>query len=397
MEYLERFISENRELEKLESIANEFNIFTALKIQSKEIRHSNFLSWLIDPSENHGLGDYFLKILLKRFIKNHRYNGNLSIIDIDVRELGHVDVRREWNHIDITIVDELSEEKKFVCVIENKISSKEHGKQLETYYKTISNLYSDRKYDQIFVYLSIDGENPESDKDNIWLPISYREIVELIKYLLDSKKTSLGNDIKVFINHYLDMLRRHIVKGSRVEELCQLIYKNHKNAIDLIIEHKPDKLEDISQLIQNIIKTHNNFKLDVPAKKWVRFTTIGLDFIPQKGKGWHSRIKRILLFEIENLGGKIDIVLVIGPGEQSIREKIHKLAMGKNLVFNAVKKQLSPNFPRIYRKNLINRNKDYVNMNDDELKSLLEDKINEWEKKDLPKLEKEILTLKGKF
>lgn len=52
---LEKFVEE---LESLERIAYGFNIFTTLDIINTEIRHSNVLAWLLDPSENHGLGDY---------------------------------------------------------------------------------------------------------------------------------------------------------------------------------------------------------------------------------------------------------------------------------------------------------------------------------------------------
>ncbi len=65
-EYLEDFIHDNSQLEKLESLVDEFNIFTSLKIVDTEIRHSNFLAWLLDPSETHGVGSYFLKSFLKR-------------------------------------------------------------------------------------------------------------------------------------------------------------------------------------------------------------------------------------------------------------------------------------------------------------------------------------------
>jgi len=64
IEFLKDFIHENEELEKLESIIDRFNIFRSLNIIDNEIRHSNFLAWLLDPSETHGLGDYFLNLFL---------------------------------------------------------------------------------------------------------------------------------------------------------------------------------------------------------------------------------------------------------------------------------------------------------------------------------------------
>lgn len=54
------FISDN-DVSKLELILDKPNIFHALKIIQQEIRHSNFLAWLLNPKENHGLGNSFLK------------------------------------------------------------------------------------------------------------------------------------------------------------------------------------------------------------------------------------------------------------------------------------------------------------------------------------------------
>jgi hypothetical protein len=37
------------------------NIFQILRISKNEIRHSNFLSWLLEPNGSNKLGDIFLK------------------------------------------------------------------------------------------------------------------------------------------------------------------------------------------------------------------------------------------------------------------------------------------------------------------------------------------------
>ena len=42
------------------------NIFEVLGITNAEIRHSNFLAWLLDPNGNHGMGDKFFKVRAKR-------------------------------------------------------------------------------------------------------------------------------------------------------------------------------------------------------------------------------------------------------------------------------------------------------------------------------------------
>lgn len=60
-EILENFVIDNVELERIEELTSQFNIFQALNIAEWEVRHSSFLAWLMDPSETHGLDDYFLK------------------------------------------------------------------------------------------------------------------------------------------------------------------------------------------------------------------------------------------------------------------------------------------------------------------------------------------------
>ena len=123
-QHLEEFIHENLELEKLEEIANEFNFFTALNIVDKEIRPSNFFSWLMDPNESHGLGDYFLSDFLKKVSFKASSSSEItgpSIFEVDNWNLDDAEVIREWKNIDMLII---SRSHKFVCAIENKILSK---------------------------------------------------------------------------------------------------------------------------------------------------------------------------------------------------------------------------------------------------------------------------------
>jgi len=49
---LDTFLADNPELEQLSAQLATFNIFRALKIERAEIRHSNTLGWLLDPSES---------------------------------------------------------------------------------------------------------------------------------------------------------------------------------------------------------------------------------------------------------------------------------------------------------------------------------------------------------
>ena len=67
---LERFVVENDDLLELESRIGRFNVFDALGITHVEIRHSNFLAFILDPAESHGQGPLFLKAILMDLLRS---------------------------------------------------------------------------------------------------------------------------------------------------------------------------------------------------------------------------------------------------------------------------------------------------------------------------------------
>ena len=56
LEALEDFVSKNDELEILESRLSSFNIFEAVGATRRELRHSDFLKYVLDPRIK-GVGD----------------------------------------------------------------------------------------------------------------------------------------------------------------------------------------------------------------------------------------------------------------------------------------------------------------------------------------------------
>lgn len=125
-----------------------FNPFRVLRLEHYEIRHSNFLAWLLNPQESHGLGDVFLKKFLEKINEN-----NDTIISTETINKDNITIKREWQNIDILIEGE-----RFVCVIENKIYSGENGTQLQKYRDIIENNFSDKK--AYFIYLTLNKETP---------------------------------------------------------------------------------------------------------------------------------------------------------------------------------------------------------------------------------------------
>lgn len=127
---LEEFLMDIEILEKLETHISQFNVFETLGIVHTEIRHSNVLSWLLTPTENHGLGDYVVRKMIQT-VSYHHYDENRSDscdpLKISLIDYYDFEVRREWKNIDILLV---SNDNKIVVAIENKVWSGESGNQL---------------------------------------------------------------------------------------------------------------------------------------------------------------------------------------------------------------------------------------------------------------------------
>jgi PD-(D/E)XK nuclease superfamily len=300
---LEKFIIENIELESLESLLAQFNIFESIGAVKQELRHSDFLSFLLDPSQNHGLGDLFLKKFLKQILFKAEET-NLSAVDIDIADLNDAEIRREWRNIDILIILPSTNA---VCAIENKVKSKEGPKQLERYRETV--LKEFKNFETIFVFLTPEGDPPSDQK---WISYNYTEVAILLDNICSTKKSSMGVDVHTLIIHYISMLRRHIVSDSEISKLCVKIYKKHKQALDLIYEHRPDLQLELSEFLKSLIKEADDhgIELDLSGKSYIRFTYSNWDKdTPQlTGKGW-TQSKRILLFEFNNAPNSLTLKL----------------------------------------------------------------------------------------
>lgn len=379
---LEEFIINNENLERLEDIVNDFNIFTSLNLINNEIRHSNFLSWLMNPKENHNLKDYFLSSLLKVIsVRASSLEINTpSIFDIDNWNFIDAEILREWRNIDMLIKDD---NHKLICVIENKIYSKEHSGQLRRYKEIVEAEYPD--YQKMFVYLTIEGDEASDDE---YLSISYQDIIKIITNIIDNKSASIGEEILIFISHYREMFRRYIMENSEIQEICKKIYKKHKKALDLIFEYKPDLLMEINECLIEIIKKDSDLILDFSSKSYIRFVTKKLDFIPKKGKGW-TKSERILLFEFKNNPNGVTLYLIIGPGPKEIREKLYEIAKKNLKLFNVASRSFTSQWFSIYKKSII-KAKNYEDKDISEIREHIKEKIESFKMNDLVKIEKEI-------
>jgi hypothetical protein len=343
---LERFVVDNRDLERLESLLSQFNVFEAVGVVRQELRHSDFLAFMLDARQTHGLGDVFMRRLLQGAVqRGTATSSSISAIDLDVWDLTGAEVRREWHNIDILITDAANQ---LAVIIENKVDASEHSGQLNRYRKMIAHEHPGFRV--LALFLTPDGEDPT---DDAYIPIDYGLVCDVVERLRESRGPSLDPDIRTLMAHYTQMLRRHIVADSEIAELCRRIYQKHQRALDLIYEHRPDRLVEIQAYLQELIDHTQGIRGEYSVKSAIRFMPDAWD-IPSlnQGLGWVPT-NRILLFEIGNAPNRLVIKLLIGPGPTEIRQRLFDFALNHQSLFNVSNKHLAPKWSQVWNRTVL--------------------------------------------
>ena len=222
--------------QQLNSQVNSFNALKILRLENYEIRHSNILAWLLDPKENHGLRDTFMRKLLEYLLLNEENNAHphldtvISILNNSLTE-SHVyrEVKTEYNRfIDLVI---MNQQQKFVILIENKFYSSESKNQLDDYLAFIEKNTDD--FNIIPIYLTLDGEKPSNAQ---YFTLSYEQIERILFSILTLFKNQLNNNSYAFIEDYHSVLREKYYQDQ--EQILQAIeiYRNHSETIDTLFE-----------------------------------------------------------------------------------------------------------------------------------------------------------------
>ncbi|WP_000386136.1 PD-(D/E)XK nuclease family protein [Bacillus cereus] len=222
------------EFEKLHSKFNRFNPFKILKVDKFEIRHSNMISWLLDPNGNHHLSSFFVnKLLSKTFVKieNEDLISEYNFIKLHKQSLQDLEVFREVQtsknkRIDILAI---SESQKIVILIENKYKSSESDGQLQNYLDFVNSKYEG--YTIIPIFLSLDGSAPSHEA---YFTLDYGDILNILKGQLEINSEYTSSTIKDFLSYYIDILEGELVRDEEDIELALTIYKNHKDAVDFL-------------------------------------------------------------------------------------------------------------------------------------------------------------------
>lgn len=223
-----------------------FNVFDILNVNSSELSHSLFVSYLLDATGKHGQKDLFLKLFInqlkdrfhaeKNDVLNH-FNTEKSQ-SITEKSIGNKsDDVSNGGRIDIIINDGSNN-----IIIENKIYAGDQEKQLVRYFN----------YDPKapLIYLTLGDENPSEDSikhtdktleiDKDFISISYKEdikiwVEECIKAVYD--KPLIRETLRQYV-YLINELTNQSNNNKMSEEIVNIVtrdvdsYANYKDLIN---------------------------------------------------------------------------------------------------------------------------------------------------------------------
>jgi len=129
--------------------AARFNIFDALNVECKELSHSKFLSFLLNPSQRHDQGDRYLRSFL-------------ALVDITVRDdLDRAEVVTEHSISPYGQLDVLIRIPSVLTLcIENKVAAQDQDNQIKSYLNWLDSLRTGPDI-RALVYLTPQARRPQ--------------------------------------------------------------------------------------------------------------------------------------------------------------------------------------------------------------------------------------------
>jgi len=356
-------------LKQLEEALSKFNVFEAIGATHKELWHSDFLAFLLNPKQNHGLGNEFTKRLM-------RY---VTPPMPEVDSWGDVSVRREYKHIDILVQDEA---RRVSVIIENKIWSPEGERQLSSYWDAIASEHTDSVWHIRGIYLTPGGQPPSNERDRKnYHALSYGEVKDVLSNVLETKRGHLRGDVKLVIEHYVDMLRRFIVGNADPNAFARKIYFEHRLAIQRMNPALWKGL--IKGQLEELIKQSPQLKLEDSNLEQVRFTAkewadaAGLNAGTNIGTSYP-----MLYFTFSNFEDSLTLNLWVGPTVSAgMRANLLQLAEQNTPPF--CKPSKDAQYYYVYHLPLLKKD-DYEKCSDEEMKRVIEDKWHDFTERDLP-------------
>lgn len=218
----------------------------------------------------------------------------------------------------------------------NKNLSKRSATNYTTAVRTISRCLSQEFKEEINIFEISD----ESQFNKIMRMIEKSEKT-LERY--NTGKYMYSNGMK----HYGEFLQLRSTSNQDV------YYEDELLAEEFVEREVLDKKIIISKFTKDLLH-EKGFLLDHSDNTYIRFSTERLDnIVGFLGEGWSKQIERLLLFEIGNKKDNYTLRLIIGPGNQEIRNELYTKAKENPDLYNIHRNHLTNQFTTIYSKKIL--------------------------------------------
>ena len=359
LQSLRNFVA-NPDLARLCALINESktrptsDLFELLGIYRQEAVHSNFLGWLLNPAQSHGVEDYFLKNFL---LATTAPTDAVASAKIAAADWSKAVIHLEWHaivdgvnsYLDILIVNPQAQ---ILCAIENKIFSPEgfgvDGRsQLTRYREALEYAYTG--FARQYVFLSPEGMPSQSPSEQaLWTPANYTTIFQLVEQTLDHSANAISDEARVFLRQYAATLRRNIVpESTEMQQLARQIYLEHRETVELIYANRPNYMNEAKQIFKEAIAAHEGWELDREDTNYVRFRSSDWGEFPatHTGTGWLPS-NALLLFQFNFFrGDNPSFVLALSPGpSEAVRRKLFDAVRQNPALFRPTGNVLRPDW-----------------------------------------------------
>ena len=341
---------DDRDFQTIAGRFDRFNLFEAVGAVRGELKHSEFLAFLMSPGRSHGLGSQLLQLILRQFLAKTPKEGRpIRALKVAVGDLDGAVVYREQDNIDLLIeIRELN----LVVVIENKVDAKAGDGQLARYKTIVRQKYSGWRH--FFVFLTPDVTDPD-DRD--YISFSYVDLARVIEGFAAERAASHPSDVALILRHYIEMLRRHIVPDEELRDLAQQIYQRHKEALDFIFECRPEPGSLLST-VRILLEEQGGLRADRHVNSILRFVPSEWDGLPALNSCpreiW-TKSGRNVLFEVKSFkteaykfSDRILLSLVLGPSEGALRQYIFDRVRARPDVFVGAGKTIGNRWVTIF-------------------------------------------------
>ena len=367
------------ELERINGLLDRFNVFEAIGFVRQEVKHSRFLAFLLDPKQTHDLGDLFLRCFLRKASESTdraslpqiNHDGSLDQTTV------HTEIFTDDGRIDVLLLNEVGE---WAIIVENKVWTTEHHDQLGRYHRSVKANHPGWRVAGL--YLTPFGDTPSHEA---YGPFGYAAVCDLLDGILGGQDKVPRLDVRMTIQHYTDMVRRHIVGDPEIARLCQQMYRKHKRAFDLVYEHRPDAQSRIRSVVEGLIREHPRLELDKNRRDNHKFGVTDWDTPALlTSTGW-TKSKRMLLFVFHNNPGSLDLQFFIGPGPEATRQRLLEMARTNPETF-VMPPSRHGKFLRIYSRDLL-KSEAYEDLDEEEREQEIRRHWDEFLDNDLPRIE----------